>query len=881
MRGRDTTPDVHADQPGLSPRETDVADAVARLDLGAHPPSGAWETLARSAGFQQVLVDAVRDLLADAPPRQRVSTLYDAGVTAASGGYARLVAGLDRAPETDAHQDALALTAQLGQDGMSRLGHLGTDAIGDGPLAILQAADAVPTVAVRIGDAFRDRRRDQREVLLELLADLASACDVAVVMTRYTGRWLLHEHRAQLPTEFIEFCNARWLPDTDVDEVVTEARAEFDPDGRPVRTLRLLAEDAGQTLPQAGLVGRQEVGKATVSQVVTELEDADLVRRFSLGGHNQVELLPAGAAFLDTLDEEIGRQRRLDDEFSETGQAVQRTCNPHVREGRHPEGSQADQPAEAADAPYRTRWTNRAHHAAAAAAATEGAVTTVNAPLPATGDAEDRRTRLVSYDADRDEVLVSVHATSPLQYMVSVATGLASPRLFDEVLPTTCLESIDESAHLLRDARCIGGLSSEAVEDAEVLRDTLVEWKDQLESMTTDLHRDECEDRDRLCDEILRSAHGLAGTIVHLLDVAGVDVVRELCVPSNLAASDREQLAETVAVASSIQSRYGHFAAYRQLFEGRDEKRESALSPDVDAADPVGEYIGGLVIRSPAADDLATDIAAALEEPATLHEDAPEFAVRVPVRQARADRTITAEAVARMGSLKNLSVTSEAVTLFRTLAADVYAATEALHWLAPEDRRRDIRLDEVRVALGKIDAGRLLPDAPPSARQILQALLRSERPLSRSELADAADVSTRSVRRHLDALVALDLVRETDHGLRLALPFPTDERGAEIAPTAVTDDLTAAQDLVYELVLARIDDRDRFGDPDDPVCGQFISGSYDFDRLQAHLPGLTPWVEAAKHLCDAPDPPPTTVTFGATVEQTPLQSPTAKTAEVT
>jgi predicted ArsR family transcriptional regulator len=43
-------------------------------------------------------------------------------------------------------------------------------------------------------------------------------------------------------------------------------------------------------------------------------------------------------------------------------------------------------------------------------------------------------------------------------------------------------------------------------------------------------------------------------------------------------------------------------------------------------------------------------------------------------------------------------------------------------------------------------------------------LLRSTSPLPQTALADAADVLTRSLRRHLDALVALHVVRETGEG---------------------------------------------------------------------------------------------------------------------
>jgi hypothetical protein len=199
-----TTDSKHThDLTRLHPRSTSAADAVARVDAGEHPPSGLWRAVATSEGFQRALVDAVHKLLADASGTW-FAALYDAGVTAADGAYARTVTGLDRGPETEAHREALEFTAQFGQQGMTPVGHVALKEIADGPLALLRATDRVPTVDVRVGEAFRERRREQREATLDLLGMLVTACDVAVVMTRSTARWLVHEHRAQLPTEFAE-----------------------------------------------------------------------------------------------------------------------------------------------------------------------------------------------------------------------------------------------------------------------------------------------------------------------------------------------------------------------------------------------------------------------------------------------------------------------------------------------------------------------------------------------------------------------------------------------------------------------------------------------------------------------------------------------------
>jgi hypothetical protein len=113
-----------------------------------------------------------------------------------------------------------------------------------------------------------------------------------------------------------------------------------------------------------------------------------------------------------------------------------------------------------------------------------------------------------------------------------------------------------------------------------------------------------------------------------------------------------------------------------------------------------------------------------------------------------------------------------------------WAAAEAIHWgLEREDRPRDVHLDEIRRALGTLDADRILDEQPRSARQGVAALLDADRPLSQAELADRAGISSQSWRNHRAGLVAADWVRETPDGWRVALPFRS-ERGDE---TPVSD----------------------------------------------------------------------------------------------
>ncbi len=86
--------------------------------------------------------------------------------------------------------------------------------------------------------------------------------------------------------------------------------------------------------------------------------------------------------------------------------------------------------------------------------------------------------------------------------------------------------------------------------------------------------------------------------IIHLFDALEIDIVRELCVPSGLETDSLDELATSISISAAIQGKYGVFASYRQLFESREEKRRTALTPTVDADDQLGTLIGSVVVRS-------------------------------------------------------------------------------------------------------------------------------------------------------------------------------------------------------------------------------------------------------------------------------------------
>ncbi|MBX0325751.1 hypothetical protein EGH21_22295 [Halomicroarcula sp. F13] len=851
---------------GIEVRTTDVAGAAGRVELDGRPLTELSAALTKQASFQRELLAALEGAV-ETTATALADDLVGADVTAlatsvAGGQPTHIYSSLAGQAAVDQHHTRatfLRVTQQLGQRTQLSI-QSDTEDIWTSYPRVFATVEATPTIGVEITAEFLDQDAAQRRDICRWLAELASGCEVLIVGSPIDVERLAQLHGHDLPAEFSDWTNAGRTQDTPIEEAVATAATQLDPDGRGVQILRDLAAEPAEMLSYDELQAQHDVTVGRISDLVGRLQELDLLQKTGSRGNMRIELSPAGSAFLDHLDLEVGVQQELDAKFSEARQSHDRPCNHAGKRG-----------APSSAGPYRTRYLSRPQHVAAAALATDGGVTVaeedVTAGQTADDEADEAHVRYVSYEDDADEAVVAVRATSALQYITSVAIGLASPRLIDRTLPTDRLEDLDLSPELLRGARCIGALSDEAADDPETFRDALVEWGEELADLTTDLSNQQYEDRDGLRSTIMRSAHGLAGTMVHLLDVAGVDVVRELRIPEHIDDRRLAAIAETISLAATIQSHYSKHALYRKLFETRDEKLSQTLSVTVDAADPLGSYIGGLVIRGRRATRLGYHVQGHLAR-RTPRDDAPEIAVDVPV--ATAGREHYTAALNRMLNPKHIHTTRDAVTLCRALTDSVHATCDAVHWLDSEDRPRDIGLDEVRVSLANLDPARILPNCPPTVSKVVSVMLRTAGTLSKSELADAADVSTRSVGRHLDALEALDLVRQTDDGLRLALPIDSSERG-DVCPSPVSDTTAAPQDNLFDIAMALVDDTSRLVDPDQPL-GAAFQWPVDLDALRRHCPQLQPWVDVAMALTDSIESEAETVRVGATVRQTSLQA---------
>jgi len=856
-------------QPSLSTVST-TADA---------PASIVWRRLA-DAGLREEVEQGVRNLVGDCRPGRRALALEQRGVSAMEGLFASAVAGLaDADPIREERQkQAHRLIGEFGAAERSAVGlHAPMDELADGPLAVLRAADRTPTVAVKLNGGFDDLRADQREDVVGLLADLAAACDVRVVCGRATAAGFRQRYHERLPVSAP--CNA--LPsDGEVTACVETARAALDPDGREVSILRTVATETSETASYHALSADAQVSDSRIRQCIGTLVDLDLLATFDGPAGRMVELLAAGRQYLKALETEIGVQQSITECVSETGQPVTDSrAIPHAHEGR----PRPAEEAEAASAENTDRHRLPRHHsvselsrwhaAGTAAVARDGGVALADRRW---GEADDRGEPSWWADMNGGMVTVSSEYANPLQGWVCVARALANERTFRHVLDEAALEDVEsrlgelfgEFRYVLRESRCIGYLDETAT--AAEFIDRLRDAEEHLCELTRRWHHGEFDcSPEEFRGVVTREALGLASTLVHLLDLADVGVTVEWRVPDYRTwnKSDRRTLARSIARGAAIQSTYGEFAAHRQLFEDREDKRERAIVSTVDAADPFGECITSFVVTGPGVgddekgadnrgDDLADLIGDEIDR-MERHDDAPDFQIHVPIdEQAGGRRTATAAALRQVCAVKNLSITREAVSWFDAFAATPHDAARAAVELGAETKAPGRRLahHDVRYALSTLDADRILPDMPDTIGAMFKTLLTADpdESLTNAEMEARGGPSARSIRRHADTLEAFGVLERTDAGWRLPE-----------TPPAATDDDCRPVDVISDALAELVPKR--YADPDDPVgAALFGPPGERLPTLREAAGWIGPWIGMVRALCDEPAPPPDppTATFG-------------------
>lgn len=480
---------------------------------------------------------------------------------------------------------------------------------------------------------------------------------------------------------------------------------------------------------------------------------------------------------------------------------------------------------------------------AALGTAEKGAISLVNYPIAPQSDRAEGR-----WHADGDCLVVSCEGDSPMTVWTTLALILADYRTFDRVLTEDHLEDHDvismlaDGTVVLRGMRTIGWLPND-VNDYADLVEAFRGAAEELGELTRRYHES---DEETLRSAITRHALGLAGSLLQLCDLADVEVIRVVKFPEFSRRFTGER-AQAIWRSLAIGSAYGHHLVYRQVFEDREEKREQALRPTVDAANPTARLNGSWVIVGDfggRTEAVADDVKAAFAG-LDSHEDAPEIRLRCTAHT-RPTRRQVAETTRRMLGIKALEPTSETVSLLHGLAPTPFDVADALERLAGDNDGREVDVAEVRYALTTLDLGRLLRGYDGrciTPRRLLAALLDATTPRTRSELASMADVSRRSLSEYLEDLLTVGLVTEIDGRYELALSTTDADGGryADRTPRWVCD-MSVRPDVHAAARAVKIG-RDHRG-PGGPV--ETPGWPYEGPRSPPDLQGLShprPWLE--------------------------------------
>jgi len=666
-----------------------------------------------------------------------------------------------------------------------------------------------PVVNVEIEcAAFKSLARGQRSDVCRLLCILSKALDVRLIASRDTQAFLRDSHRQELPDV------SEWETTRGKRARVDDALARFDPEGTSVDILRTANNEPDRTLSYHELYEIFSVSNSRVRQCIELLDEYGLIERFGSPQSKKITLLEAGREVADSVSEQLEEQKTPESGSDRTPNSQrQRRAggdgkgSPGVRRpeaavhstGTAPDTDSADQ----AGLNYSTAdMSVSSRDALVACGYTSESVTIVNDGV----EEIDSSAQFVSVDKGRGEVAVSAHATNPLDYTVGIAVALAHPKLIEQALDEQTLATVldDVPAGVLRRVRQVGYLTEEVLADASEVQEMLIEWREDIEELTRRLRRyeygnGEFDDRSDLVSQIVRDSHGLAGSVVHLLDEAGIDVIRDIRVPGSLNSAKIEALAESITRSVAIQSQYKDFNAYRQLFEPRPEYRARAETVEVDAADPSGNLIGSMVIRGRSAVRLEPVLKRTLAELET-HEDAPEFCV--PVEMRGVTREHVAVAASRVLERKNLRMTETAVSVLDAIVDSPFHVTKALEQLDRNPEPRDIESVDLRQALRRLSADAMLSDLPRSVGKIVSMLIEAREPISQSELTDRAGITGQTARNHADALKTTGLVQLDERASgtkewRVALSFGH-ESNQNVFPASCTQSLESVVDVTGE-----------------------------------------------------------------------------------
>ena len=631
------------------------------------------------------------------------------------------------------------------------------------------------TITVKIEyEKFKNNKRSQRTNICRLLCILGKAFDIRLAISRKTQAFLKESHYEDLP------CVSEWLSTHRGHNDPSEALLKLDPHGTSARILSALNRSPDGTLSYSELYEIVDKSDSRVRQCLIDLREGGLVTSFGVQNNKKVTLHETGAEILTTLQKQSDRRFSSSVDTKPTPKYERhRRISPSRHSSKTRDGAEtrvscysekecvvypndeenAIEVNQKSNSNYPTgRMCLSMRDAIAACGNKSSTVTIVDTDI----DHLDTSTQLFAVDDANSEVLVSSHATTPIDYTVGIAMALADPKFITEALSERVLSAIldDTPTEILSRARQIAPVSIDCNE-ASALQYALVKWRNKIVDLTrylkqNDYGHGQFDCQNDILSELLRQAHGLTGCIVHLLDEAGTDIVRDVRIPSGLNSSKIDALAESIAHSITIQSRYKSFSAHRQLFETREDLRSSSLTTEVDTADPLGTLIGAMVIRGGSATRIEPVLATKLNALDPV-EDAPKFAIPITMRDVSRSNVLTAaeRALERL----NIKLTKDALSVLDAVADSPFEVTRALYYLNPVSDQRDIESVELRYALQQLSPDDLLSDLPTSVGQIMMALIQAPEPIAQKQLAGQADVSPQTIRNHEDAMVSTGLVK--------------------------------------------------------------------------------------------------------------------------
>lgn len=367
--------------------------------------------------------------------------------------------------------------------------------------------------------------------------------------------------------------------------------------------------------------------------------------------------------------------------------------------------------------------------------------------------------------------------------------------------------------------------------------------------------------------EHYRNAIGLITTMTRLLDLAGIDVtIYPLLYDVDQVVRDEEKRRDFCDFFRHVapkQAVYGIHSAWRNVGETRAEKLQFRKSMDV-GEDPTASLTASWVVAGPGADDLQPHLAAALESvdvrEAVAEGREESIAISIPVVDGNsygAVRAVVSDLLDRKGHhAESADIRRLTRVLMGVLGTDAwhcspFAAARALLAIGNGRAvRHTLSVADIEYGLSTLPAETLLPNATASTSRMVRALLASDEPLSESELADAADCSSRTVSRNLEDLLALAFVE--DAGGQFAAHIepwwaaecdrddPFEDASPDLRTTWTSE---FVEDFVLEIALQRGVELSKVDWSDPPATPEAIADVVEW---------LDPWVPWVQCLLEEP-----------------------------